>query len=120
MGQEHPRSEGQYLIFYKIINKHMFKTNQYSLLQWHKLKWSLTIISFIKELHLKSSLFGMNNLSFIVHTCQVIVPASSSQQNVFNSSLLDLLYHQQALQTDTTAVMSKLSDLQTQCKMIIS
>ena len=38
---------------------------------------------------------------------------SSSWQNMFHSSLIDLLIHQQALQKDTTVVISTLPDLQT-------
>ena len=35
---------------------------------------------------------------------------------MFNLSLIDLLNHQQALQKDTTVIISKLSDLQIQYK----
>ena len=41
---------------------------------------------------------------------------SLSHLNMFNSSLIDLLNHQQAWQKDTFAIISKLYDLQTQNK----
>ena len=53
-------------------------------------------------------------VTYLMNIPNVVTMGQQSSVNRFNSPLIELFNHQQALQKDNTAFIFKLSDLQTQ------